>query len=260
MNDEVESLEIEYGQPDKTRINSLLRKGEIKKVPKKGCGCINKCPHTISNSVGELVIVVTRQTYVLPVALPYCIWGTLYVNSNYGIVLQPYLPPGITLQSNTITPEGNMLFTYQNGGGDTDTILVSVPTIGLINYVEILSGLKTNYMRSCFMTFDCNSANDADTLDNSVILDIQSFGLFFQKVGGTGDKGAQLIIPKTRRQINNSVMNIIEIYLRNEPIKPETVWVHSMPYIVAIPPALPKPQEYNFTVFITETVDINAKV
>lgn len=238
----------------KKELNQLLKKVGQKK---EGCGCANKCPHTISNSVGEYVIKVVRQSYVLPFDLPYCIWGTLYVNSNYGVVLAPFLPAGITV-SNSITATGDILFTFANGP-DTDTILVSMPSFSLITYVEMLSGLKTNYMKSCFMTFDCNAANDPDILDNSLILQTQNLGLFLQSVGGTGDKRAQLIIPKSRRQINNSVMNIIEIYLRNEPIKPETVWIHSMPYytIGGAPPI--KLQEYNFTVYITETVDINRK-
>lgn len=249
-------MENEYGAGSKDNVRTLIDKGKKSEQPKKNCGCINKCPHTISNSVGELVIVVTRKTFTLPVTLPYCIWGTLYAQTNFGVVVTPYIPvvvPAITGTSIT-TPQGNLQFIYTNGD-TTDIIEVSVPGIGLISYLEILSGLKTNYFNTCFMTFDCNSKNDAITLDNSDILRIQSEGLFLQKVGGTGNKDAQLIIPKSRRQINNSIMNIIEIYLRNEPIKPETVWVHSIPFINVMGYTN---HEYNFTIYISDKVDMNA--
>jgi hypothetical protein len=80
-----------------------------------------------------------------------------------------------------------------------------------------------------------------------------------QGVGGTGNKNAQLIIPFSRTQINNSLVNITEIYLRNEPIKPESVWVHYLPWLDFVGMGLPnRPLEYNFTIFISEKVDMNA--
>lgn len=256
----MDHLEKEIGRPSQNVINAITHSNEKNKfAEKKPCGCVNKCPHTISNSDGELVIVVTRDSFNITATLPYCIWGTLYLNTNYGIVLQPYLPVGMTV-ANATNANGNMVFTYTQGG-KVDTITVSVPVIGLISYLEILSNLKTNYMTSCFMTFECNASIDAPLYDNTVIYGMQALGLFIQKVGASGDRNTQLIIPKTRRQINNSVINIIEIYLRKEPIKPDTVWIHSIPFVASLqPPLSAPPMEYNFTIYIADRVNMNAKI
>jgi hypothetical protein len=246
-----------YTSMDGTRktIADLMKKGNKDSEPKKGCGCVNKCPHTISNSVGEQVIVVTRDSFNIQLDLPFAIWGTLYLQSNFGQILQPYLPATVTFVSSVVNSAGNMVFTFTNGP-ETDTITVGVPGIGLISYNEMLNSLKTSYWKSCYMLFNCNARNTALFLDNSVILEIQSKGLFIQKVGAAGNKSAQLIIPKNRLGNNNSVSNIVEIYLRNEPIKPDSVWIHSFPY-VNFGLGIVSNLEYNYTVFITDTVDMN---
>lgn len=245
----------------RSRINKLLKEGEKTAEPKKGCGCVTKCPHTISQSQGEHVITMVRESFFIQQPLPYPIWGQLYLQGNFQTILQQYLnlipgPPITVTQS--INSAGNLVLTYTNGI-ETDTIVIGVPSIGLIAYSEILSGLKTNYWRSCYMLFNCNAGTITNTYDNAIIYGIQKLGLFLQAVGGTGNKDAQLIIPFNRQSINNSVINITEIYLRNEPIKPDSVWVHSFPWLDFAGMGLPnRPLEYNFTVFISEVVDMNA--
>ena len=220
---------------------------------KKGCGGCCKCPHPISQSVGELVLIVTRSSFSINAALPYGIWGSIYSQaSSYGVVLQPYLPTGVTVTSAN-TNDG-VLFTYTQGLA-VDTIRVTVPTIGLISYLEVVNNLKTNYMSSCLAVFNCNAANNAPFLSNEQIYDLQSGGLYLQKVGATGDKSAELIIPTTRRQLNNSIPNVIEIYLRNTPIKAETVWVHQFPWVQPQEP--PVPLVFQWTVFFSERFDAN---
>lgn len=219
---------------------------------KKHCKC--GCTHPISASVGELIIEITRNSFNIPDLLPYAMWGTLYANTNYGAVLQSYLPTGITVSSARIG--GAVVFTYTSGIL-VDTITVTSPSIATISYLETIDNLKQNYMASCFMVFNCNSGNTPPFLDNSLIYTLQSGGLFLLKVSADRDKQQQLIIPTTRRQINNSIPNMIEIYLRSEPIKAETVWVHQFPYINQ--GETPVPVMFQFTVFFSERVDMNAE-
>lgn len=213
--------------------------------------------HPIINSVGELVILCQRKTYALAFDLPYCIWGAMYLNTNFSAVLQPYLPvtvPPITVTT-AIVNNNTIRFTYTNGI-ETDTIEVTNPDIGLISYPEMLSNLNTNYMRSDFLIFNCNYGTGVAFLTDDQINLIKLGGLYLQQTGGTGSKNAQLIIPLSRTSMNNSTTNVTEIYLRREPIKQESVWIHQAKYISqpAPPTILPV---YAFTVFISERINVN---
>ncbi len=223
---------------------------------KKSSGC-GGCTHPISASVGELIIQVRRNSFNIHETLPYCIWGSIYAETNYGVILQPYLPTGVTV-SNT-NSNGTVVFTYTKGIL-TDTITVGVTPLSPISYGEVLSNLKNNYMESCFMVYNCNSENNAPNFDNNNIFDLQSGGLFLITVGADGNKSVEVIVPNTRRQINNSVTNMIELYLRKAPIKPDTVWVHQFVYFSlggGDPPPVTPPIENTFTVFFSDRVDLN---
>jgi len=214
----------------------------------------------ITRSEGEIVITVTRNTFFLLVPLPYCIWGALYVQSNFGAVLKDYLPPGITVTS-VNNEDGSITFSYTDGL-ETDTISISSPSASIISYLENVASLNTNMMRSNFMTFNCNSGNPNPFYSNDQIDNLQSGGLYMQKTSagslGGGYKSTQVIIPNSRKQINNSVPNIIELYLRNEEVKPDTVWIHQFAYASdAIPGRLPSPIQFTFTVFISERINMN---
>lgn len=227
-------------------------KGKILNAKKhkheKPCECSG---NSVTRSKGELVITVTRTSFNLPFDLPYCIWGALYVNTNFGVVLQPYLPAGITVRTGT---DDNIISFIYTDGILTDVIQVTIPSAGIINYLAILSSLNTNYMRTEFMLFDCNAANDGTIITDQQIKKSQSNPLYLQTVSGGGMKEAQVIIPSSRTNINNSVKQIIEVYLRNEPVKPETVWIHNFAYLL-----LMGSLQYSFTVFISERVNMNSE-
>lgn len=221
-----------------------------KSLHKKPCGCGG---NEITKSKGELVITVIRSSFTLNMALPYCIWGSLYINTSFGVVLQEFLPPGITVTTN-LDDFNNLRFIYTDGV-NTDTITVGVPTIGLISYPEILSNLNTNYMRSNMVLFNCNADDNAPFLTNQQINNLQSAGLFLGITGGGGSRTYKLVIPSTRKEINNSVPNLTQLYLNSEPIKPETVWVHQFAYLN--PNGAQLAGTFTFTVFISERIDMN---
>ena len=192
--------------------------------------------------------------------LPYCIWGAIYANSNFAVVLQPYLPTGITVIT-TNNADGSVTFTYTDGL-ETDTIIISSPSASIMSYLEQVSALNTNIMRSNFMTFNCNSGNPNPTYTNDQIDTLQAGGLYLQKTSagslGGGSKDIQVIIPNSRKQINNSVINMTEIYLRNEAVKPDTTWVHQFAYASdAAGGRLPSPIQFTFTIFISERINMN---
>ncbi|MGZ4038660.1 MAG: hypothetical protein ACXVPQ_12585, partial [Bacteroidia bacterium] len=60
----------------------------------------------------------------------------------------------------------------------------------------------------------------------------------------------------SRTQINNSVKNVIELYMRNEPVKAQTVWIHQFGWV---DPATITPAqiEYTYTVFISKLINMN---
>jgi hypothetical protein len=214
-----------------------------------------KCPcsgNAINNSEGELIISVTRDSFNIPFALPYCLWGAIYINTNFGVVLQPYLPPNTTVSSAIVG--STIVFTYNNAAfPGNDTITITIPGSGLISYIEMLTNLNTNYMRTDFVLFNCNSANDGTFLTDQQIKSLQLNLLNLIKIdAGSNAKDIQNIIPATRTEINNSVKEIIEISLRNEPIKPDSVWVQNFGYVPLIGGL-----QFTYTIFISERINMN---
>lgn len=230
---------------------------EEKKCSSCCCSCGDKkksSGNAITDSLGEMVVYVRRNTFNLQnIDLPYGIWGALYINNNYGAVLAPYLPIGVTV-TNTVRPDGSVRFTYTDGV-HTDTIDVFTQANYLITYAEMIANQNTNYMESNFMIMDCNAAVNATSLPNSTIYGLQSTQLILNSIGGLGESDKQIIIPKSRKMINNSVPNIIEMYLRHEPIKQDTIWVHIFGG-QAIP--LETVITFSWTVFIHKNYNMNA--
>ncbi|MGZ4087105.1 MAG: hypothetical protein ACXVPD_06545 [Bacteroidia bacterium] len=238
------------------RDEEIKRAGPfVIKRKKKACGCGGN--NAITLSKGEIIIQVTRQSFTINQPLPYCIWGSLYVNSlSFPQVLEDYLPPGITVTTSVDT--NTLVFTYTDSSlpPNSDTITVTVPDISLTSYLEILTNLNTNYMRTNFVVWDCNAGINPPGLQNSDINNLQAQGLYLQQITGGQNKDVQLIIPKSRTQINNSVKNVIELYMRNEPVKAQTVWIHQFGWV---DPATITPAqiEYTYTVFISKLINMN---
>jgi hypothetical protein len=200
-----------------------------KKVAKKACCSSNE----IVRSEGELIITVRRTGFTLHDDLPYCVWGALYVNSKYNI-LQPYLTSGITFTT-TIDPAGDVIFHYTDGK-TTDTITISTGGQTLVSYAEEVTNLNTNFMRSNYMLFSVNTDIGAALLANSDIDTMLNAGLTIQQIDGMGAVNKNLIVPRSRRMINNSIYNLVEIYLPKptQPIKQTTAWVQKFPYIASV--------------------------
>ncbi len=234
--------------PRKKKVFNLDEKKH--KAP---CGCSG---NSITRSIGEVVITVTRTSFNINADLPYCIFGALYLPGNsFANAIEEYLPDGVTVT--TSITDRNVTFNYGPAAGLGDQIIVSVPDDSLINYLDIMASMNTNFMRSEFLLFDCNAHINAPVLADSQIRKLKSLGLFLTKVGGARDRDVQVIIPGSRTEINNSTTNLAQIYLRNEEVKAESVWVHKFAYTSLSVPATRL--QFNWTLFVSERIDLNSE-
>jgi hypothetical protein len=198
---------------------------------------VSPCPCTgnsIVRSEGEILIVVIRQSFNIPLDLPYCIWGTLYLqNNSFAVPLQPYLPTGVTVF--TIIDPGNpvVTFVYTDSLGNSDTIQVLMPPQGLISYFDTLTSLNTNYLRTELAYYNCNALPDdfAPLLTDGQMNTLKSASLYFQKTGGAGAKQTEDIIPLSRNFANQSQPKITELSFKHQELKPDTVWIHNFAYV-----------------------------
>ena len=197
------------------------------KKKKDPCACSG---NSLVRSKGEYLIQVLRTGFTIASDLPYCIWGTIYANgNNFATVLQPYLPAGVTVTSKVDSV--GVTFTYVSGC-NSDTITVFADPDALLSYSEMLANLNTNYIQSELMYF----SNNTEVLVLPTLTDqnnkiLQNAPLYFQKIDGGGAKNNEYIKPLSRRIPNNSVPDITEISMRNQAIKPDTVWIHKFAYI-----------------------------
>ena len=190
-----------------------------------------KCSgNSIVRSKGEYTIVVVRNGFRIKEDLPYCIWGTMYLNGqNFSTAINQYLPVGVTCSS--VVSGENIIFTYTNGLV-TDIIQVFAIPTALVSYPEMLANLNTNYMKTELVYF-CNNTQVGNlpilTAEQNKIL--QGAPLYLQTLGSMGSKNNELITPLSRQMPNNSVKDVIEISMRKQDIKPQTVWVHKFAYV-----------------------------
>ena len=190
-----------------------------------------KCSgNSIVRSKGEYTIVVVRNGFRIKEDLPYCLWGTMYLNGqNFSTAIQQYLPAGVTCSS-SVSGE-NIIFSYTNGLV-TDTIVVFAIPTALVSYPEMLANLNTNYMKTELVYF-CNNTQ----VPNGPILTavqnrvLQAAPLYLQTLGSMGSKDNELITPLSRKIPNNSVPDVIELSMRKQDIKPQTVWVHKFAWV-----------------------------
>lgn len=200
---------------------------------KEKCNCKDSCKcsgNSIVRSKGEYTIVVARNGFRIKQDLPYCLWGTMYLNGgNFATALKDYLPAGVTC--NSAVNGINIVFTYSDGV-NTDTIAVFAIPTGLVSYPEMLASLNTSYLKTELVYF-CNNTQVGNlpllTPEQDKICQAQP--LYLQKLGSTGSKDVELITPLSRRLPNNTVTNVLEISMRRQDIKPQTNWVHKFAYL-----------------------------
>jgi hypothetical protein len=191
------------------------------------CKCAG---NSIVRSKGEYTIVVLRQGFKTKQDLPYPLWGTLYLQSqNFATAVKDYLPAGMTCTS---TVNGDTVTLEYTFGGFVDRIQIFAIPTSLLSYPEMLTGLNTAYFKSELVYF-CNNSQipNLPILTDKQNKKLQASPLYLTKIGGLGDKANELITPLSRKLPNNSVDNLIEISLRKQDIKPDTVWIHNFAYI-----------------------------
>lgn len=194
---------------------------------KDNCECAG---NSIVRSKGEYTIVVVRAGFKIRYDLPYCIWGTMYLNgNNFGAALKDYLPPGVTCT--TTVDKENINFVYTDGI-NTDVIQVFAIPGNMISYPEMLASLNTNYMKTELVYF-CNNTQVGNlpilTDEQNKILQAQP--LIPTKLGSIGAKSMELITPLSRQLPNNTVRDVLEISMKKQDIRPETVWIHKFAWL-----------------------------
>jgi hypothetical protein len=193
----------------------------------------SECPcagNSIARSKGEVTIVVRRQSFRIKKNLPYCIWGTQYLQGNsFAVALIPYIPVGVTL---LVIQSGNTVTFQYTQGANVDNIIVTCPPNTTISYMEIIQNLNTNFLKSELIYFNCNADANSPTLTTTDSITIRSQILYFLKKASLGKKTTETLIPQTRTQVNNSQPNIVELSFPNKTIKPDTVWVHTFPFLL----------------------------
>lgn len=217
--------------------------------------------HPIIFSEGELVIQYTRTSFTIPFALPFCLWGTLYINNNnFGAILAPYLPANVSVVTSIDRNTGNLIFTYTYSITEAqDTIVLTIPQ-SLISYAEMLESINTNYMKSNYSILTVNSAIGAPYMVNSDIYSLLDYAFIFTKVSALsntgGSKTRDIVIPRSRMNPQNTQVNIVEMFLRKQDVKPDAVWINSFAYTATIA-AFAVPITSSLTIFINQIFDMN---
>ena len=227
-----------------------------KKEKKKECGCQQH--NEIVNSKGELLITAKRTSFNITQTLPFFIWGTKYINSLSTSIITSMLPTGVTCTISVNPADGSVVFNYNDGKGNIDGIIVSLPG-SLISYAEMLENINTNYMKCNYMLFNCNAGSIPPQLANTDILTLLTSPIIPTQIisasNTSGQKKQQVIIPRGRQMINNSILNLAEIYLRKEPVTAESVWIHSHAYIPSLEGN--NSLDFYYMVFISEMFNAN---
>lgn len=193
---------------------------------KENCKCSG---NSIVRSKGEYTVIVTRLTFNIKQNLPYVIWGSIYLNGeNFATAIRDYLPAGVTATSEIVGE--TVVLTYTKAD-HTDRIVISTAADESVSYVQMIANLKTNYLKSELVYFCNNALPPIPILTNDQNKFLQSTPLYLVKIGGLSEKSTETIIPYTRKVPNNSVLDVSEIYLRHQDVKPNTNWIHVFAWI-----------------------------
>ena len=200
---------------------------------------INK---TMTDSVGDLNITITRQTSNIVAALPYILFDLNGYSSNYISTIRQYLPPGVTMTATADPATGDVLLTYNNGLV-TDIVRISL-TGSQISYSEFLQSMNQNFFKTHYVRQEYQ--NDAQLL-LSVSQTIR-FGL----LSSLGMKNANNLLPRSRRLNSDYQTNIINLFLPTQQITADFSFVQNI--IVGIGEA---PVIIAWDIFMSERTNMN---
>ena len=85
-------------------------------------------------AAAQFDVIVTRNTATINAALPVALFGIVDLEGAYRSVLNN-LPAGVTLTSVT-NSNGNIIFTYADGAGHTDTITITCNQIAYASFIR----------------------------------------------------------------------------------------------------------------------------
>lgn len=201
---------------------------------------INK---TMTDSVGDLNITITRQTSKIPFALPYILFDLNGYSSNYISTIRQYLPAGVTMVASADPATGDVLLTYTDGGGNTDIVRISL-TGSQISYSEFLQSMNQNFFKTHYVRQEYQ--NDAQLL--LAVSQTIRFGL----LSSLGMKNANNLLPRSRRLNSDYQTNIINLFLPTQQITADFSFVQNIIQGIGETPVI-----YAWDIFMSERTNMN---
>lgn len=104
----------------------------------------------IASSVGDLNIIITRNSNNINEPLPFALFGLNDYETGYISTLKQYTPPGVVITVSTTL--GNVIFTYTAAGPTVDTVTVSFA--GSLNtYLQFLKSMNQNFFKTKYILY-----------------------------------------------------------------------------------------------------------
>ena len=202
---------------------------------------INK---TMTDSVGDLNITITRETSAIASPLPFILFDLNGYSSNYISTIKQYLPSGVTMVASADPSTGDILLTYTNGVG-TDIIRISL-TGSQISYSEFLQSMNQNFFKTHYVRQEYQ--NDASLL--LAVSQTIRFGL----LSSLGMKNANNLLPRSRRLNSDYQTNIINLFLPEQQITADFSFVQN---IINSATAPNTPIVIAWDIFMSERTNMN---
>jgi hypothetical protein len=200
---------------------------------------INK---TMTDSVGDLNITITRETSKVPFNLPYILFDLNGYSSNYISTIRQYLPGGVTMTASADPATGDVLLTYTDGV-NTDIVRISL-TGSQISYSEFLQSMNQNFFKTHYVRQEYQN-------DNTLLLQV-SQTIRFGLLSSLGMKNANNLLPRSRRLNSDYQTNIINLFLPEQQITADFSFVQNI-----IRSGVDAPVVLAWDIFMSERTNMN---
>ena len=176
---------------------------------------INK---TMTDSVGDLNVTITRETSKIAYALPYILFDLNGYTSNYISTIRQYLPSGVTMTAAADPATGDILLTYTDGT-NTDIVRISL-TGSQISYSEFLQSMNQNFFKTHYIRQEYQN--------NNALLLAVSQTIRFGLLSSLGMKNANNLLPRSRRLNSDFQTNIINLFLPEQKVTADFSFVQNI--------------------------------
>jgi len=174
----------------------------------------------MTRSKGDLNITVTRESInIVGVKLPYILFNYNGLSSNFASTMQNYLPSGVTMTAASEAGTGDMILTYTAPGPLVDTVRISL-TGSQISYSEFLQSMTSNYFATRYIRQEYQN-------DSNLLLGV-SQTINFGKLSALGAKGANNLLPRSRRLNDDYQTFIVNLFLPEQTVTTDFSFVQKI--------------------------------